>query len=135
MTRLSLNTRAFEKRSHVRVDFTRTISLVAGEGLQERYPARNLSLSGLYLEGVIDASLGECCRLEVHDTGPVSSQFYDFSGKISRRDETGIGVEFTAMGGESLKFLQTVVLYSADDPFEAACQFHEEFVPRSPPNC
>ena len=135
MTNFSPNSLGPEKRRHARVDFSRTVSLVAGEVPRGGYLARNLSLSGLYLEGDIDLSVGERCRLELHDTGPAANQFYGFSGKISRRDSTGVGVEFTSMGRESLMFLQTMVLYCADDPIGAAREFHEEFAPGSPPAC
>ena len=112
-----------------------SVNLVAGNRPQGAYPARNLSLSGLYLEGVFDVPVGESCRLELHDTNATSCQFYGFSGRISRRDERGIGVEFTSMGRESLMFLQTMVLYCADDPIGAASEFHEEFAPGPPPVC
>ena len=135
MTNFSPNSLGPEKRRHARVDFSRTVSLVAGEVPRGGYLARNLSLSGLYLEGVFDVPVGESCRLELHDTNATSCQFYGFSGRISRRDERGIGVEFTSMGRESLMFLQTMVLYSADDPIDAAREFHEEFAPGSPPAC
>lgn len=124
-----------EKRRHARVDFSRSVNLVAGNRPQGAYPARNLSLSGLYLEGDFDVPVGECCRLELHDTNSTTCQLYGFSGRISRRDERGIGVEFTSMGRESLMFLQTMVLYCADDPIGAASEFHEEFAPGSPPVC
>jgi hypothetical protein len=32
-------------------------------------------------------------------------------------------------------FLQTMVLYCADDPIGAASEFHEEFAPGFPPVC
>ncbi len=124
-----------EKRRHARVDFSRTVKLEAGNGSLGAYPARNLSLSGLYLEGDVDVPVGECCHLELHDTNASTCQFYGFSGRISRRDERGIGVEFTSMGRESLMFLQTMVLYCADDPIGAASEFHEEFAPGFPPVC
>lgn len=124
-----------EKRRHARVEFTRPVSLMTGEIPQGCYPARNLSLSGLYLEGDIDVPVGARCNLEVHGAGPVTSQFCGFAGRISRRDEKGVGVEFTSMERESLMFLQTVVLYCADDPIDAAREFHEEFVPGLPPVC
>jgi len=118
-----------EKRRDTRVIFTRSVKLFAKGKLQGRYPARNLSLGGLFVEGAIDLSDGEDCHLELHETGRHSSLILTFSGKIIRQEKDGVGVKFTSMGEDSFMFLQTMVLYSSDEPVGVAEQFLETFNP------
>jgi len=121
--------RSPEQRRVTRVIFTRRVKLFARGKLQGSYPARNLSLGGLFIEGPIDIPEGENCRLELHETGRHSSLILTFFGKIMRREQDGVGVKFTRMEEDSFMFLQTMVLYSSDEPIGVAEQFLETFAP------
>ncbi|MBV5316213.1 MAG: PilZ domain-containing protein [Desulfobulbaceae bacterium] len=116
-----------EKRRDTRVIFTRSVKLFVKGKLQGRYPARNLSLGGLFIEGTVNIPDGEDCHLELHETGRHSSLILTFSGKVIRQDKDGVGVKFTSMGEDSFMFLQTMVLYSSDEPVGVAEQFLETF--------
>lgn len=91
-------------------------------------------MGGLFIEGDINLPMGENCRLELHETGSHSSLILTFSGKIKRCEKDGVGVKFTAMEDDSFMFLQTMVLYSSDDPVGVAEHFLEDFVSPSVPN-
>jgi len=118
-----------EQRGVTRVIFTRKVKLFVRGALQGTYPARNLSLGGLFVEGALDVPQGENCRLELHETGLHSSLILTFFGTIARREADGVGVQFTRMEEDSFMFLQTMVLYSSDEPIGVAEQFLETFVP------
>lgn len=118
-----------EQRRVTRVIFTRRVKLFARGALLGSYPARNLSLVGLFVEGILDLSPGEDCRLELHETGLHSSLILTFFGTIARREADGVGVQFTRMEEDSFMFLQTMVLYSSDEPIGVAEQFLEIFAP------
>ena len=124
-----------EKRRHTRVVFTHSVKLFVKEKFQGQYPARNLSQGGLFIEGDINIPVGEDCRLELHETGLHSSLILTFSGKVLRREKEGLGVIFTSMEDDSFMFLQTMVLYSCDDPVGVAERFLEGFVPDNVINC
>ncbi|MDR2550539.1 MAG: PilZ domain-containing protein [Desulfobulbus sp.] len=119
------------KRKDVRVIFTRTVKVFCQGKLHGQFPARNLSLGGLFIEGVTDIPVGQDCRLELYETGRRSSLILKFSGMVRRKVEDGIGVSFTGMEDDSFMFLQTMVLYSSDDPIGVAEHFLEDFVPKS----
>lgn len=124
-----------EKRRHARVIFNRTVKLFIQEKNRGQYPARNLSMGGLFVEGAIDLPVGEDCRLELHENGRHSSLILTFLGKVQRCEKDGVGVKFTGMEDDSYMFLQTMVLYSSDDPLGVAEDFFEDFNPNSVSTC
>ncbi len=124
-----------DNRRYTRVIFTRRAKIFFKGTIIGQYPARNLSQGGLFLEGDINIPLGEEFGLELYETGRHSSLILNFSGKIVRHEKDGAGVEFTCMKEDSFMFLQTMVLYSCDDPVGVAERFLEGFVPDNVINC
>ena len=124
-----------EKRRHDRVLFTRSVKVFGTRESLGQYPAKNLSLGGMFIEGDINIPVGEQCRLELHETGNHSSLILKFSGKILRCDRDGVGVAFTEMEPDSFMFLQTMVLYSSENPTWVAENFLEDFAPGSMSTC
>ncbi len=124
-----------EKRRHTRVIFTRSVKVFIQDKPQGQFPARNLSLGGLFIEGEVNLPIGEDCRLELHETGRRSSLILNFCGTVLRREKGGIGVKFTNMEEDSFMFLQTMVLYSSDDPIGVAENFLEDFVQKPASTC
>ena len=115
--------------------FTRSVKVFTQDKLQGQFPARNLSLGGLFIEGDINIPVGADCRLELHETGHRSSLIVNICATVRRKDKDGVGVHFTKMEDDSFMFLQTMVLYSSDDPIGVAEHFLEDFVPKSASNC
>jgi hypothetical protein len=124
-----------EKRKHIRVIFTRSVKVFIQDQPQGQFPARNLSLGGLFIEGDVNIPLGGDCRFELHETGRRSSLILNFCGTVLRKEKDGVGVRFTKMEDDSFMFLQTMVLYSSDDPIGVAEHFLEDFVPKSAKTC
>ena len=120
-----------DNRRFTRVIFTRSVKLFFEEKVYGKYPARNLSQGGLFIEGDINIPIGAECCMELYETGSNSSLILTFSGKILRREQDGVGVLFTSMEEDSFMFLQTMVLYSCDDPVGVAERFLDGFVPHS----
>lgn len=118
-----------DNRRYTRVIFTRCVKLLYKGKIFGKYPARNLSQGGLFIEGDVAIPVGEYCDLELYETGRHSSLILNFSGKVVRHEKDGIGVEFISMREDSFMFLQTMVLYSSDDPIGVAEHFLEGFVP------
>lgn len=116
-----------EKRKSIRVIFTRNVKVVIGDVSQGLYPIRNLSIAGLYIEGKFEIVPGAPCRLELHETGRNSSLILTFHATVVRVEDQGIAVEFDEMEEDSFMFLQTMVLYSSDDPIGVAENFLEHF--------
>lgn len=124
-----------DKRSHGRVHFTRSVRVSTCNRAHGDFPTRNLSLGGLFLEGDVDARVGEPCRLEIRETGRRSSMIFIIHGTIQRKEEEGVGVRFTDMEDDSFMFLQTMILYSSDDPIQTAEHFLEGFTANAATMC
>ncbi|NLX20013.1 MAG: PilZ domain-containing protein [Desulfobulbus sp.] len=122
-----------EKRRHPRVIFTRSVKVYLRDQLHGRFKTRNLSLGGMYVEGASDLPVGEDLRLELYETGRKSSLILTILAKVCRNDAGGVGVHFTHMEDDSFMFLQTMVLYSSDDPIGVAEHFLEGFASKSTP--
>ena len=118
-----------DNRRYTRVVFTRSVKLFVKGEAHGQYPARNLSQGGLFIEGDINIPVGEDCCLKLYETGRHSSLILTFWGKILRREKEGVGVQFTRMEDDSFMFLQTMVLYSSDDPVGVAERFLDGFTP------
>lgn len=116
-----------DKRRHVRVVFTRTVKVIINSQVLGSYSARNLSLGGLFVEGLTEVSTGETCTIRLHETGLQSSLILTFEAKIVRKEPDGAAIEFTDMEDDSFMFLQTMVLYASDDPVGIAKDFLEDF--------
>ena len=116
-----------ENRKHHRVIFTRTVNIVFGEEQYNRMRAKNLSLGGLFVEGSLDVKIGDACHLVLSETGRRSTLLLHIDGKVRRVEQDGIAVEFTKMEDDSYMFLQTMVLYSSDDPLGIVAEFLEDF--------
>lgn len=122
-----------EKRYHARVGCTRSVRIIGRHKTLGLYPVKNMSLGGIFIQGDIDIPIGEECCLEMRQTSKQASLLLTFSGKIIRRELNGVGVAFVTMDRDCFMFLQTIVLYSADDPNRVAENFSEDFAPGSLP--
>ncbi len=116
-----------DNRRFTRVIFCRTAKLILGEKTYEERQVYNLSLGGLFLEGRYSVNVGEACELELHETGRHSCLILKFQVRVVRVEENGLALEFLNMPVDSYSFLQTMVLYSTDDPFGVSLEFLEDF--------
>ena len=116
-----------DSRRFTRVIFSRTARLVYQETTYEEGQVHNLSLGGMFLEGMYDLSVKDLCRLELHETGRHSCLILTFQVQVVRVESHGIALKFLDMPLDSYKFLQTMVLYSTDDPYGVSLEFLEDF--------
>lgn len=124
-----------EKRRHSRVLFSRTARVHIGEESYEERPIRNLSLGGMLLEGNFSVDPGETLNIELQEQGKHSVLVLHMCAKVVRRDDDCMAVAFTGMEPDSYMFLQTMVLYSTDDPFGVAMEFLDDFSENSSTPC
>ena len=113
-----------DKRRYTRVPFERNVKLYSSDYTSRQYNAKNLSLGGMFVEGE-GLAVGQDCRIELHETGERASLIYKICGKVVHAAEDGLGVQFVGMEDHSLMYVQTMLLYFADDPVAAAEHFDE----------
>lgn len=115
------------RRRFSRVLFNRTARLYLGGRRYEHEKIRDLSIGGVFVEGQYKANPGEICELELHESGRHSSLILRFTARIVRITDDGVALEFIDMGPDAYMFLQTMVLYSSDDPYTVAQEFLDDF--------
>ncbi|MGD9948457.1 MAG: PilZ domain-containing protein [Desulfobulbus sp.] len=116
-----------DKRRHARVPFERSVKILAHDDTIRGFRAKNLSLGGMLLQGRGNLAIGQDCCIELHETGRLSSMIYQICGKVVHAENDGLGIEFTGMEDHSLMYVQTMLLYSSDDPISTAEHFAEGF--------
>jgi len=121
-----------DNRRFTRVIFSRTAKLIYQDKTHEEGQVHNLSLGGLFLEGQYGVNVKDLCELELHETGRHSCLILTFQAQIIRIEPHGLALQFLDMPLDSYKFLQTMVLYSTDDPYGVSLEFSEDF-PAVPP--
>lgn len=116
-----------DNRRFTRVVLSRTAKLISRTGIHEGVRVHNLSLGGLFLDGKYDVDCGDLCELEVHETGRHSCLILHFKVRVVRIESEGLALEFVDMPADSYRFLQTMILYSTDDPLGVSREFLEDF--------
>ncbi len=116
-----------QERRFTRVGLSRTVSLFLGEDFYEQIQIRNLSVGGLFVEGDYSCKSGDLCEVELQETGSSCSLFLKLGAVVRRVEKDGLALQFNDMSNDSFMFLQTVVLYSAEDPRSAAKEFLDDF--------
>jgi hypothetical protein len=114
-------------RRFTRINFEQNVRLDFGEKQYEQSIICNLSLGGLCVKGNFEQQMGDCCKIEMRQAGAVGPAV-DFraKGKVVWSNGENMAVEFTEMEYDSFLFLQTALLYQADDPLMVSSEFGRE---------
>ncbi|MCI5224498.1 MAG: PilZ domain-containing protein [Candidatus Electrothrix sp. AR4] len=76
----------------------------------------NISLTGLYVKGNFNQSIGDLCTIKLKRSGLFKESAILAVGSISRCTGSGIAIEFTSMKLDSFFFLQSSLLHKMIDP-------------------
>jgi hypothetical protein len=110
-------------RQYTRVDFQRDVYIDFNGKQYTHNTVNNLSLGGMYVKGEFDQQKGDICTVEL------SNPENDLGIELRARctvvwvNEEGMALEFLSMGHESFLFLQTTLLYEAEDPMQLGAEF------------
>jgi len=105
-----------ERRKNTRVIFQTAASVRFAGDVFERLAIRDLSLRGVYLEGISGRPLGEKCEVALFLTGASSELKLNIAGKVVRQDDSGVGIHFEEIDIDTFFHLKNIVYYNADDP-------------------
>ena len=113
-------------RKYTRVNFQRDIYLYFDGKTYTHHTVNNLSLGGMYVKGTFDQQKGDICTVELNN--PQDNLGIELRARCSvvRVNDEGIALEFLSMGHDSFLFLQTTLLYEADDPMLLGTEFVKE---------
>ena len=111
-------------RSFTRINFDHTVRLDFGHKQYEQQSICNLSLGGICIKGQFSQKKGDRCIIELHESEDmVLPVKFRAKGVVAWINSERMAVQFTEMEHESLIFLQTALLYQADDPLLLGTEF------------
>ncbi|RWX49649.1 PilZ domain-containing protein [Candidatus Electrothrix communis] len=110
-------------RQYTRVDFQRDVHLDFDGKKYIHNTVNNLSLGGLYVEGKFEQQKGDICTVELSNPDNDFGVELRAHCAVVRVNDDGMALEFTSMGHESFLFLQTTLLYEAEDPMQLGTEF------------
>ena len=102
-----------ERRRDARVTFRTFAKLSYPEGrVFEECETTDVSVSGVFVEGVKGVEQGEKCDVEFHLTGRTSSLVLGMAGETVRVQENGVALQFFDIDEDSFYHLQNVVYFN-----------------------
>ena len=105
-----------DARQFTRLNFKRSVRLEFKTKKFADREVHDLSLGGMFVVGKFDQRVSDPCLITLTQEGPGSSIDLRARGKVIRVLADGIGIKFTAMRSDSFLYLQTLLLYEAEDP-------------------
>lgn len=102
-----------EKRRDLRVTFRSTARLrFSGERVFEKCETSDISVGGVFVQGVSKVENGEKCEVEFRLTGRSSSLLLEMAGEVVRVTEDGVGLQFLEVDPDSFCHLQNIVYFN-----------------------
>ena len=113
-------------RRFTRINFEQDVLLDFGAKKYEQSVC-NLSLGGICVKGRFEQREGDPCKVELRQAGAVGPAV-DFraKGRVVWVNGENMAVEFTEMEYDSFLFLQTALLYQAEDPLLVSSEFSRD---------
>ena len=110
-------------RQYTRVNFQREVHLYFEEKKYTHHTVNNLSLGGMYVKGRFEQRKGDMCIVELSNSENQFGVELRARCTVVRVSDDGIALTFTSMPHESFLFLQTALLYEAEDPMQLGAEF------------
>ncbi|MDT8335449.1 MAG: PilZ domain-containing protein [Desulfurivibrionaceae bacterium] len=102
-----------DRRRDVRVVFRTTVRVIFPDGRAfADCETCDISVSGVFVNGVTGVAVGERCRVELQLTGNTSDLLLKMTGEIVRSQEEGVALEFAEVDEDSFYHLQNIVYFS-----------------------
>lgn len=102
-----------EKRKNRRVPFTAVVDLELNNQKFNQCASRDLSMKGIKVLGISEASINDYCKIALHLSGSTSDLTLRFDGQIVRTAEDSVGVRFLSIDFDSYHHLKSIMDYNA----------------------
>lgn len=84
----------------------------------------NLSMKGLFLQGAAVDCSPDPLHITIFLSGSSSKLTIELTGKVARKAEDGMAIQFVEMDLDSFMLLKNVVLYNSDDADAILEEYH-----------
>lgn len=112
-----------EKRKHQRVSF-QAEAVVRDKDLAASGKIDNLSMKGLFLKASADVG-DDPLQITILLSGTSSKLSIELRGKVIRKAENGMAIEFIDMDLDSFILLKNVVSYNSEDADAIMDEYHQ----------
>ena len=104
-----------ERRKNVRVTFRTTADLhFSDTSFQDRTIA-DLSLHGVYVDGISGRTVGEECEITLKLTGSADHPSLSMKAEVIRSAKQGVGLHFTSIDLDCFAHLRQIIRYNRND--------------------
>lgn len=115
-----------EKRRDLRVTFRATARLrFSGKRIFDKCETSDISVSGVFVQGVSGVVSGEKCEVEFHLIGRSSSLVLEMAGEVVRVAEGGVALQFLEVDQDSFCHLQNIVYFNYKEAGQMGGSFVE----------
>jgi hypothetical protein len=121
-----------DNREFTRVPAKVKVEIVTREGVFFTRTTRNLSMSGLYVEGHEQLPAGTECRLRLFLGEDRNATCIEILGRILRTDADGMAVEFAQIEVEGFDHLRNLVLLNTTRVQQVEEEFRSHLGIRKP---
>lgn len=117
---------AIHGRKNARIFCAKMVGISFGDQPRNYYPLRNISLSGLFVEGWLWQKPGNRCDITLTERWLDRDYVMSLSGMVTRQEQAGVAIQFTGMHRDTLSMLQTTLLYESQNPMAMGEEFTQE---------
>ena len=104
------------RRKFHRISFDGQANLDFITNSYDRCQIRNISLTGMFVEGRFQQKQVQYCRIALFHKEKSENNCLRASGKVVWSNEEGVGLQFTAMSFENYMLLLTTLINKAEQP-------------------
>ncbi len=90
---------------------------------QRSYPTEDISLAGMFIVCQIKQQAGAKCTITLTERWADEHFSMNLTGIVTRNELNGLAIQFAEMSQETSDLLQTVLLYSCNDPMSLCEEF------------
>lgn len=113
-----------EKRRDLRVIFRATARLrFSGERVFEKCETSDISVGGVFVQGVSGVVSGENCEIEFRLIGRSSSLVLEMAGEVVRVADGGVALQFIEVDQDSFCHLQNIVYFNYKEAGQLGASF------------
>ncbi len=116
-----------KRRRYTRVKVDCSAWLTVNNTRQKIGRVYDLSTGGVCILSESPLEPGDTCVFELQNSKHASSKVYHYRARVVWKKADRFAIEFVDIDSDSFIYLQTIVLYHADDPLDVAREFQEDF--------
>lgn len=109
-------------RMHERIPLVRMVEITFPNH-QCNHPTEDISLAGMFIAGEFKEKPGTPCSITLKEKWSEHLFSMEFASTVTRQETDGIAIQFAEMSQKTSDLLQTVLLYSCDDPLSLGEEF------------